>query len=104
MHAATLSSVWVWRWGTASTAAKTAVRAIQPPIVIRNLRGGCIAGLSLVQALTECGHLLERHGGHEMAAGLTLRESMALGTAGFTAALALFQMTRIPARSQAKAS
>jgi len=27
-------------------------------------------------------------------AGLTLRESMALGTAGFTAALALFQMTR----------
>ena len=36
--------------------------------------GRSIAGLSLVQTLAECGHLLEKHGGHEMAAGLTIRQ------------------------------
>jgi len=36
--------------------------------------GRSIEGLSLVAALVECGQYLERHGGHEMAAGLTLRE------------------------------
>lgn len=34
--------------------------------------GRSIPGLSLVAALSQCGSLLERHGGHEMAAGLTL--------------------------------
>ncbi len=34
--------------------------------------GRSIKGLSLVAALAECGHLLEKHGGHEMAAGLTV--------------------------------
>ncbi|MGV3532352.1 MAG: single-stranded-DNA-specific exonuclease RecJ, partial [Chthoniobacteraceae bacterium] len=34
--------------------------------------GRSIAGLSLVQALTECGVHLEAYGGHEMAAGLTV--------------------------------
>jgi single-stranded-DNA-specific exonuclease len=37
--------------------------------------GRSIAGFSLVAALARCGDLLERHGGHEMAAGLTLREA-----------------------------
>ena len=37
--------------------------------------GRSIPGLSLVAALAHCGALLERHGGHEMAAGLTLREA-----------------------------
>jgi single-stranded-DNA-specific exonuclease len=37
--------------------------------------GRSIEGLSLVAALAHCGDFLERHGGHEMAAGLTLRES-----------------------------
>ncbi|MGB8167212.1 MAG: single-stranded-DNA-specific exonuclease RecJ [Chthoniobacteraceae bacterium] len=37
--------------------------------------GRSIPGLSLVASLAHCGHLLERHGGHEMAAGLTLREA-----------------------------
>src|SRR6185295_6881923 len=37
--------------------------------------GRSIPGLSLVAALAHCGGLLERHGGHEMAAGLTLREA-----------------------------
>ncbi len=35
--------------------------------------GRSIAGLSLVAALTACGEFLEKHGGHEMAAGLTIR-------------------------------
>ncbi|MEA3211594.1 MAG: single-stranded-DNA-specific exonuclease [Chthoniobacter sp.] len=34
--------------------------------------GRSIPGLSLVAALARCDHLLEKHGGHEMAAGLTL--------------------------------
>jgi single-stranded-DNA-specific exonuclease len=37
--------------------------------------GRSIEGLSLVAALAHCGDFLERHGGHEMAAGLTLHES-----------------------------
>ena len=37
--------------------------------------GRSIAGLSLVAALASCGAFLERHGGHEMAAGLTLHQS-----------------------------
>jgi single-stranded-DNA-specific exonuclease len=36
--------------------------------------GRSIPGLSLVAALERCGSLLERHGGHEMAAGLTVLE------------------------------
>jgi single-stranded-DNA-specific exonuclease len=37
--------------------------------------GRSIEGFSLVAALGRCGHLLEKHGGHEMAAGLTLHEA-----------------------------
>jgi single-stranded-DNA-specific exonuclease len=37
--------------------------------------GRSIEGFSLVAALARCAHLLEKHGGHEMAAGLTLHES-----------------------------
>jgi single-stranded-DNA-specific exonuclease len=36
--------------------------------------GRSIEGLSLVAALASCAEFLERHGGHEMAAGLTVRE------------------------------
>lgn len=36
--------------------------------------GRSIEGLSLVAALAQCGEFLEKHGGHEMAAGLTLRQ------------------------------
>ena len=35
--------------------------------------GRSIEGFSLVHALTQCGALLEKFGGHEMAAGLTIR-------------------------------
>lgn len=37
--------------------------------------GRSIEGLSLVAALNRCADLLEKHGGHEMAAGLTVREA-----------------------------
>ncbi len=36
--------------------------------------GRSIAGLSLVTALGQCAELLEKYGGHEMAAGLTIKE------------------------------
>ncbi len=36
--------------------------------------GRSIEGFSLVAALTRCGALLEKFGGHEMAAGLTMRQ------------------------------
>jgi len=36
--------------------------------------GRSIEGLSLVAALTRCGDLFEKFGGHEMAAGLTMRQ------------------------------
>ena len=36
--------------------------------------GRSIEGLSLVATLSQCEHLLEKFGGHEMAAGLTLRQ------------------------------
>ena len=36
--------------------------------------GRSVAGFSLVEALGRCGNLLERFGGHEMAAGLTVRQ------------------------------
>ncbi|HEX3818171.1 MAG TPA: single-stranded-DNA-specific exonuclease RecJ, partial [Chthoniobacterales bacterium] len=37
--------------------------------------GRSIAGFSLVAALNRCGSLLEKFGGHEMAAGLTIQEN-----------------------------
>src|SRR5260370_32167962 len=36
--------------------------------------GRSIEGLNLVEALNHCAQLLEKFGGHEMAAGLTIRE------------------------------
>jgi len=36
--------------------------------------GRSIEGLSIVDALTKCSALLEKYGGHEMAAGITIRE------------------------------
>lgn len=37
--------------------------------------GRSIEGLSLVHALSECSHLLDQFGGHEMAAGLTIQQN-----------------------------
>lgn len=47
--------------------------------------GRSIAGLSLVTALSRCANALEKFGGHEMAAGLTIREEQ---FAGFASAFA----------------
>jgi single-stranded-DNA-specific exonuclease len=49
--------------------------------------GRSIEGLSLVAALGRCGDLLEKFGGHEMAAGLTIREK------NFPAFIDAFQKT-----------
>ena len=49
--------------------------------------GRSIAGLSLVAALGRCGDLLQKFGGHEMAAGLTIREE------NFPAFVAAFQQS-----------
>jgi single-stranded-DNA-specific exonuclease len=49
--------------------------------------GRSIPGLSLVAALGRCGTLLEKFGGHEMAAGLTIREE------NFAAFAHIFQET-----------
>ena len=38
--------------------------------------GRSLAGLPLVEVLRDCAAMLERFGGHEMAAGLTIREAM----------------------------
>jgi single-stranded-DNA-specific exonuclease len=44
------------------------------PAAVREMRGSgrSIAGFDLAAALRECGHLLVRHGGHAMAAGLSI--------------------------------
>jgi single-stranded-DNA-specific exonuclease len=44
--------------------------------------GRSIEGLSLVEALGKCGSWLEKFGGHEMAAGLTIREENFAAFAG----------------------
>ncbi len=50
--------------------------------------GRSIEGLSLVAALARCGELLEKFGGHEMAAGLTMRqENLEEFRAAFTRAV-----------------
>jgi single-stranded-DNA-specific exonuclease len=44
--------------------------------------GRSIEGLSLVEALNRCGEHLEKFGGHEMAAGLTIREENLVAFSG----------------------
>lgn len=56
--------------------------------------GRSIAGLSLVAALSACGEFLEKHGGHEMAAGLTIQQAQ---FAGFRAAFLAHARTQLSA-------
>ncbi len=64
--------------------------------------GRSIEGLSLVEALGKCGSWLERFGGHEMAAGLTIREENFAGFAATfrTAARELLSEEALEARLQ----
>lgn len=56
--------------------------------------GRSIAGFSLVEALRQCSHLLDKFGGHEMAAGLSLRQER---FEDFREAFQLFARTRLSA-------
>lgn len=72
-----------WHQGVVGIVAARVMRKHYRPTIIVGFdesgsgKGSCrsIQGLSLVDTLAECGELLEKFGGHEMAAGLTIRES-----------------------------
>lgn len=71
-----------WHPGVLGIVASRMVRKYHRPAIVIGFdadglgkgSGRSIEGLSLVEALTRCDSLLEKYGGHEMAAGLTIRE------------------------------
>ena len=71
-----------WHPGVLGIVASRLVRKYHRPAVVIGFdsdglgkgSGRSIEGLSLVAALTRCEKWLEKYGGHEMAAGLTIRE------------------------------
>ena len=71
-----------WQHGVVGIAASRLVEKFYRPAILLGrdddglLRGSgrSISGFNLVEALRKCEHLLERCGGHAMAAGLSLRE------------------------------
>lgn len=71
-----------WHPGVLGIVASRLVRKYHRPAIVIGIdsegigkgSGRSIEGLSLVEALTRCDKWLEKYGGHEMAAGLTIRE------------------------------
>jgi single-stranded-DNA-specific exonuclease len=64
-----------WHPGVLGIVASRLVRKYhRPAIVIGKGSGRSIEGLNLVEALNCCADKLEKYGGHEMAAGLAIRE------------------------------
>ncbi|MDQ6624724.1 MAG: single-stranded-DNA-specific exonuclease RecJ, partial [Verrucomicrobiota bacterium] len=71
-----------WHPGVLGIVASRLTRKYHRPTIVIGIDGDgvgkasgrSIEGLSLVAALDRCGELLEKFGGHEMAAGLTIRE------------------------------
>jgi single-stranded-DNA-specific exonuclease len=71
-----------WHPGVLGIVASRIAKAYHRPTIIVGFddqaigkgSGRSIIGLSLVNALAQCGGLLEKFGGHEMAAGLTIKE------------------------------
>src|SRR5262249_45589678 len=71
-----------WHPGVLGIVASRIAKAYHRPTIIVGFddqaigkgSGRSIIGLSLVIALAQCGGLLEKFGGHEMAAGLTIKE------------------------------
>jgi single-stranded-DNA-specific exonuclease len=71
-----------WHPGVLGIVASRLVRRFHRPTIVIGFdetglgkaSGRSIDGFSLVEALTRCGDLLEKYGGHEMAAGLTIEE------------------------------
>ena len=66
-----------WHVGVIGIAASKVLQQYYRPTVIigEGGKGSCrsVTGFSMVAGLTECGQWLERFGGHEMAAGLTVK-------------------------------
>jgi single-stranded-DNA-specific exonuclease len=81
-HAAIVVGAPGWHPGVIGIVASRLAKAHHRPTLVVGFdghgvgkgSGRSIHGLSLVAALAECGGLLEKHGGHEMAAGLTMRD------------------------------
>ncbi|MGO8838075.1 MAG: single-stranded-DNA-specific exonuclease RecJ [Limisphaerales bacterium] len=70
----------LWHIGVVGIVASRVVQQFHRPTIILGGEGGewrgsgrSIAGFDLAAALRECGDLLVRHGGHAMAAGLSLK-------------------------------
>ncbi len=82
-HAAIVVGSRGWHPGVLGIVASRLMRSHHRPALVIGFdekgvgkgSGRSIHGLSLVGALTECKGLLDKFGGHEMAAGLTLQES-----------------------------
>ena len=82
-HAAIVVGARGWHPGVVGIVASRLMRSHHRPALVVGFddtglgkgSGRSIEGLSLVHALAQCGHLLDKHGGHEMAAGLAIRES-----------------------------
>jgi single-stranded-DNA-specific exonuclease len=82
-HAAIIVSQRGWHQGVVGIVASRIARKYhRPAVVIAISEDGAgkgsarsIPGLHLVRALEKCGHHLEKFGGHEMAAGLAIREA-----------------------------
>ena len=72
-----------WHSGVLGIVASRIARSYHRPTIVVGFDEGSIGkgsgrsipGLSLVTALGHCGELLEKYGGHEMAAGLTIQEN-----------------------------
>ena len=83
-HAAIVVGARGWHPGVLGIVASRLMRSHHRPTLVIGFdeqgvgkgSGRSIQGLSLVSALTECARLLDKFGGHEMAAGLTLQESV----------------------------
>ena len=82
-HAAIVVGSRGWHPGVLGIVASRLMRSHHRPTLVIGFdekgvgkgSGRSIQGLSLVGALTQCAPLLDKFGGHEMAAGLTLRET-----------------------------
>ena len=83
-HAAIVVGARGWHPGVLGIVASRLMRSYHRPTLVIGFdergvgkgSGRSIEGLSLVGALGECATLLDKFGGHEMAAGLTVREAV----------------------------
>lgn len=82
-HAAVVAGDDGWHPGVVGIVASRLSKRLHRPAIVIGFdeagvgKGSCrsISGYSLVQALGECAAHLEKHGGHEMAAGLTVQRA-----------------------------